>query len=297
MAISNLSLTIATKSAINGFKQGFPAINTISTKFDTLAGEAGDTVKVPVVDLQSQAQEMGDAGYDFKGVDATGVDVKIGAPIGVPIAISDAEISAMGVEALGNFFEQQGMILGRAVFNKMVGLIKASAVAGVSAFNAETFDATNVNELRAWCNQAGYPITPRNLILDSTFVKPLFDDDAIKTASAYGDDGVIKSGSVGKLYGFDIFEVPQMPDNGENLKGFVIHPSGIAFASKVIKPFDEAVANKVQAVQYLTDSKSGLSLEYRKFYDPRSRKTNTVLEISCGFALANANAIRRITGA
>ena len=295
--LTNLAITQAAKHAINGFKQGFPILSALSTRFDLDAGEAGDTVKVPVVDLTTTAQEQGAGGYDFKSVDATGVDVKIGTTLGVPITIADKDFSAMGKEAFGNYFEQQGMILGRAIFERLVGAIKAAVVTGATSVNGETFDATNVNEIRSLCTQGGWPLAPRNLIIDSTLVKPLFDDDAIKTASAYGDAGVIKDGSIGKLYGFDIFEVPQMPDNGEGLKGIAIHPSGIAFASKVIKPMDEAVANKVQSVQYLPDANSGLTLVYRKFYDANAKAMRTVLEIDFGFAIANAKAIRRIVGA
>lgn len=297
MALTNLNLTIASRSAINGFKLGFVSLSALSTKFDIQAGEAGDTVKVPVVDLQTDAQDIGDNGYDFKGIDANGVDVKINKAIGVPIKISDYEVSVMGKEALGNYFEQQGQILGRAVFKRIVSSLTAEAVANAITVNAETFDATTVNEIRSLCTADGYPITPRNLILDSTLVKPLFDDDAIKTASAYGDSKVIKDGSIGKLYSFDIFEVPQLPNNAENLKGFVIHPSGIAFASKVVKPFDEEVANKVQTLQYMTDPASGLTLVYRKFYDPYTQSTKTVLEINCGWKIANTKAIRRIVSA
>lgn len=296
MALTNLQLTIAAKKVIQGFKRGFPALSIISTKFEEGVSEPGDKIKVPFVDLQTEAQDfVADTGYTFKEFDSTGVDVALDKNKGVPLTITDKQMSEMAENALEGYFEQMGMILGLAVFKDVNSLVTKAGVGDDGTTVAlDTFDASEVNKLRRICTDDAWPMLPRGLVLDSSLTEPLFNDDALKTASALGSDEVIRDGAIGKLYGFDVYEASQLPDNSENLVGYAIHPSAIALASKACAPSDPKVAALVEDLQYIPDPQTGLTFVYRRWYDSNLKKTKTVLEVYYGRSLVNKKAVKRL---
>ena len=296
MALTNLQLTIAAKKVIQGFKRGFPALSIISTKFEEGVSEPGDKIKVPFVDLQTEAQDfVAGTGYTFKEFDSTGVDVALDKNKGVPLTITDKQMSEMAENALEGYFEQMGMILGLAVFKDVNSLVTKAGVGDDGTTVAlDTFDASEVNKLRRICTDASWPLMPRGLVLDSSLTEPLFNDDALKTASALGSDEVIREGAIGKLYGFDVYEAAQLPANSENLVGYAIHPSAIALASKACAPADPNAAALVEDLQYIPDPQTGLTFVYRRWYDSDLKRVKTVLEVYYGRALVNKNAIKRL---
>jgi hypothetical protein len=96
--------------------------------------------------------------------------------------------------------------------------------------------------------------------------------------------------------GFDFYEIPTLPDNGENLVGFAVSPSAIFVATAPITPVEE-VRNAGTSYFMAVDPASGVALSYRAFGNSQLDNAVHIIECSYGYALGNANALKRITSA
>jgi hypothetical protein len=98
------------------------------------------------------------------------------------------------------------------------------------------------------------------------------------------------------VFGFDYVELPTIPGNSENLTGFAVHPSAILVATAPIPPTEE-VRRAGTSYEFVTNPETGVSLELRSFGNPTLDRGEHYIECNYGFALGNANALKRITSA
>ena len=85
-------------------------------------------------------------------------------------------------------------------------------------------------------------------------------------------------------------ETDCVPDNGENLAGFVAHPSAMAVAMRYLQPianYDEAGA--------VTDPVTGLTFGYLRFTDTSANKVFITLEALYGYRVVRKDALQRIS--
>jgi len=87
-----------------------------------------------------------------------------------------------------------------------------------------------------------------------------------------------------------------IPANGENLVGFVAHPSAMLVAFAPIEPHPNVRKNLVSYERF-EDDQVGLTLELREWGDPDSDTGKTTLECNYGKAVGEAAALSRITSA
>lgn len=174
-------------------------------------------------------------------------------------------------------------------------LVTAANFAGatIAAGAASAFDLDEVLALRRLCGEANWPQVPRSLILDGAYWENLHKDSRLGNQN-YGSAGAATEGAVsGKVGGFTPYEVPLLPDNGlEKIVGAAIYPSAILTAFAPIRPHPALM--KVIDYQVVTDSDTGLSLEYRQFVDPVKDTVNEVIECNYGFSVGESAALKRI---
>jgi hypothetical protein len=94
-----------------------------------------------------------------------------------------------------------------------------------------------------------------------------------------------------RIYGFDVYETTIMPDNGENLVGFVAHPRGMVVAMRYLQPLRPESYLESGAI---TDPETGITLGYRRFYDNDSGKEIAAFECVYGRRTAITDGILRI---
>jgi hypothetical protein len=95
---------------------------------------------------------------------------------------------------------------------------------------------------------------------------------------------------INRLAGLNVYETDCVPDNGENLAGFVTHPSAMAVAMRYLQPianYDEAGA--------VTDPVTGLTFGYLRYTDTTSNKVYITLECLYGYQVIRPAALQRIT--
>ena len=107
----------------------------------------------------------------------------------------------------------------------------------------------------------------------------------------------MREGAVGRLAGFDIYDHPGMPDNGENLVGAALLPYCILTAFAPIEPAEEVLHNMSAYRKYTDPDGTGLTLEYRAYGDPDSDSVKRIIEVNYGYAKGDTAQLKRITSA
>lgn len=180
------------------------------------------------------------------------------------------------------------------ILNHVLGIINAANYGAAAVTTvAPLFDSEDLADLKLACKDWDEGL--RSLVLDSEYDAALLKDSTFKSAMNAGTDRAIREGKIAPIvFGFNYFEHPSIPENGEGLKGFAAHKAAILFAQAPVPPSAEVV-NGGTTYSVATDPASGVSLEYRSFGDSQADRAVHIIEASYGFAKGNGNALKRIT--
>lgn len=140
-------------------------------------------------------------------------------------------------------------------------------------------------------NKLPWPEVGRGLLLTPDYDTNLFKDASVGDASQYGAANVIQEGRLPRIMGFDYAQSAAIPSNGENLTGLVTYKSSILIACSPVPPADNG---NIVDYRTVTDEDSGITLEYRKWFEPQMDAVREVIEVNYGYGKGEQLALKRI---
>jgi hypothetical protein len=242
-------------------------------------------VKVPFYALETLASKDFDGSYNFAGADGgpgSSKDVEVNKRKYQALEFTSKELRCNSVVDLNMVMQLKIEKLAEDVLNDIFSEFTiANYGAAIFTGAASTFDRDDVVDLGVTVGQAHWPSTGRALILESAYIGALVKDmNAVDTQMG---DELRREGRIGRCGGWDLFEHPNMPVNGENRVGAALLPYALLTAFSPIEPADE-VRDNLSDYRAYTDEKTGLTLEYRSWGDPDSDKAKRVVEVNYGKA-------------
>jgi hypothetical protein len=111
-------------------------------------------------------------------------------------------------------------------------------------------------------------------------------------ASAFGSRDVISEGRVPRILGMNAYESLILPTNSISLAAMAVHPNAAAIAVRALEP---QAPSEYLAATVVNDPQSGLTLGYRRHYNPSSGKHYVSFEcvFGCSRAITGAPGQRR----
>lgn len=305
MAISNdLNIAEILDSALCAFLEAPVPMRgfAVTARKDQTPLQRGDKMLVPYYPLVTDASEDFSGTYDFTNgqPDVTTREVTVDKRKYQPIVTTSEELSRY------NFSPAE---IGKVKGNKLAIDMNADILSVVTAANygsaaftgaASAFSSDDVADIRGVCKSANWPSDQEwVLALDTDYHTSLEKDSDIKPAYSYGNSDPIQEGVFGRLSGFNVMSSNEIPGNSENLVGFAATQSAILIGNAPIAPGGgrDDIANRTVAYQVATDEATGVSLEYRKWFDANADSVREVIEVNYGYALGEAAAIKRIVSA
>ncbi len=209
--------------------------------------------------------------------------------VGVPVQFTDLEMSFSDIK-LVDMFVKPALV---ALFeNVMADLFARVTVANFSSNNiilGEDFTANNVARLSRIQTTNKVPKTPRRIICDPTYAETLKINPAIQAAYAYGGNEVISRGTIPQVYGYDIWEWNGTIPTTNNLRAIAFAPQSLLVA---IRP-PTMPRNWYGEVRNITDPLSGLTIQFRDYYDGTQQRTEWCFIF--GTQIGNPGNLTRIT--
>lgn len=222
----------------------------------------------------------------------TAVTVTLGSYVGVDLGFSDTEMSFTDVQLQELFIRPAIVALFENVMASVFALVTSSNYTANTLTTAANFNASAIAGLATSMNTDKVPSVGRALIVPPTYADTLRKDSSILPAYAIGDTAFLKEGKIPRIHGFDIHEFNgTIPSNSENLAAVALTPQAVCIAARPpVTP-----RNWAGQVTNITDPVSGLTIQYRDFYDGQEQRTQFCLIY--GTAKGNPSNLRRIRSA
>jgi hypothetical protein len=291
MATINSSLNdkLIAEAALSAFTADLDMLSAFSTSYSSEVIRKGSTVEVPLIGALT-ATTFADS-YEADGGVLGTVSVTVGTHRIVTVSLSDTEWSKSSAADIMKFATNQGKAVAQSVLEGVYALFvtTASSAAQYSATltNLSAFTITNASSLRSALNAEKAPATNRSLILNSTLYASLLSQSGLLDASQYGARDAIAEGRTPRVLGMNVMESLILPTNSITLSALAVHPNAVAVAIRALEP---QAPSEYLAAQVVTDPQSGISLGYRRHYNPGTGKHYVSFECVYG-------ASRAITGA
>lgn len=139
-----------------------------------------------------------------------------------------------------------------------------------------------------------WPKTGRGLLLNPTYDGALLKDGNFRRDLTVAGQSTVNSGQLPRVYDFDYAASAAIPTNGENLVGMAAFKSALLVAFSPVAPADNG---KIVDYRIVTDDDTGISIEYREWFDPTADKLLKVIEANYGRAPGEKHAIKRLKSA
>lgn len=211
--------------------------------------------------------------------------------VGVPVSFTDTEEAFSDVRLMEQFIEPALTELFENVMATTQALITVAAYSSNTVIAAANFTAANVAGICQTMNTNKVSTNRRTIIMPPSYAVTLKKDTAIQAAYAYGANGTIVTGKLPPVYGFDLQEWNGTIPSTNNLAAYAFAPQALLLATRVpLMP-----RNWYGEVRNITDPGSGLTIQFRDYYDGTSQRTEWCFIY--GAAVGNAGNLTRILSA
>lgn len=295
---TELKRNVILNDLMRDFKRVLLMLNVFTTKFENVPLEGTNKVTVPWYDLDTTASTDWNAANGYVFAENTTVGYR-------EVTVNKRKYKPM--DFTSDVFRRQPYFnpaqsmrlkveqLAVDVWEDILSVItEANYGAAALTLEAGTMDTDDLIGLRKIANQTDWPIVGRAAVLNSDDEASLLSDDTIKHVDKSGSNAALRDGSTGRLFGFDMYYSPRIPDNDEDLSGFICLTPAALVATAPIAPAP-GVRQNLLSYDIVTDPDTGISFEYRYWGAAQADKDYEVVECNYGFGKGNARALKRIS--
>lgn len=212
--------------------------------------------------------------------------------VGVDLGFGDTEMSFSDVKLQELYIKPAVVAIFENVMAAALALVTSANYSANTLITAANFNSANVAGLATSLNTDKVPSVGRSLIVSPTYADTLRKDTNILPAYAIGDPNFLKNGVIPRLHNFDIYEYNgTIPTNSESLAAVALAPQAICMAARV----PATPRNWAGQVSNITDPNSGLTLQFRDWYDGQEQRTQLCLIY--GVQIGVVGNLRRIRSA
>lgn len=294
MANSIQSTDVTISTAIEVLESMLAPLGAFSRNFANEYSGRGTTVKVPIVDSSSSARDYTttgtSAGYEAGGEsDVSTVDIAVSEVV-KSFSLSDNELYKSPVN-LQNYIQANANAFGKFLLEKVKSAVETGTATATKS--ATTFDLATVKSLVKKLDSTGTSATNRHLVLSSNAHNNLLPS----TQDTFGQNqGVMQSGSLGKIYGMDVHQtsVLEQGNTASKCVGFASANDGIVLVNRLPETLGRET---LQAFESFTIPGLGLSVCYREHYNSATGTVWGNFTTLFGAKVGNADAIAWVKGA
>jgi hypothetical protein len=193
--------------------------------------------------------------------------------VGVSLGFTDRENSLSDIQLAQQFIDPAINSLCQNVFTNVASLILNASFSNV-VYTAAQFSAANVANIAGQMTTANVSLVNRHLVIKPTYALTLKTDSGVQASYAYGNNQAVSTGRVPDVFGFQVHESGlSIPTNSENLEGWACTPQALLLAARV----PALPRNWAGQVMNVTEPDSGLTVQYRDWYDGTTQRTEVCM--------------------
>lgn len=267
----------------------FPVISQITKDFSAQATKYNQQLSTRVIVPTTAVEHNATTGYS--AVDRTSVDVNvtINKQAEVTYAVTDREQSQTNRDLRNEFIATSAHALGTKILADLFATVAAASYPLSYTSSAANFDAADVRKIKTLLNKAGVLDLNRFGVINSDFAEGLGLDNIIVANPNGANPDFLASGMLPKIHNFLLSEYASLPDNGEKLAGIFGTAESIVMASRLPDVAGDA-AELPGVISNVTEPNSGLSIQFRRYYDMLAAKLSVSMTVMYGFGVGLSEA-------
>lgn len=270
-------------------------LNIWSTDLSSEVVAPGSAVVVPLFgNVTSTSFVQGASAYEGTGGTISAITVTMDKRYITPVDLTPQQIAdSSNARRLDAF----GMQLAQATANKL--LQDVFSVLTTTNFGAAVLTTASANYSRTQLIEARKQMIAAGVRGQKSFVgnlsveAALLGDTNLVLALNRGDTNAIKEGTLGKLFGLDIYGTDVLPTNSISLIGFVAGQEGVAVAMRNLGNY--LPQEEYSAFEQYVDADSGISMLYTRHWNRSSGKWFINTHVLFGYSAAVTGAVKLFT--
>jgi len=211
--------------------------------------------------------------------------------IGVPVQFTDHEMTFADVKLMDMFVKPAISALFENVMATQLALVTVASFASNNVIAAADFTAANVARIGRIQTALKVPKTPRHIIASPTYCEVLKKDTALQAAYAYGPGSTIRTGDIPMVYNYNVHEWEGTIPTTNNLAAIAYVPQALLLAVRA----PALPRNWYGEVRNITDPNTGLTIQFRDYYDGSQQRTEWCFFYGC--SIGNPGGLTRILSA
>ena len=254
---TDLQMKTTSEFALQSLHAKIAPIIDFSHSFRELEDRVGAAVVVPSFTLTDAAEFDASTNNYFSGTkDVVGETINVDSHLVKSCMYTDRDVVETDVQFARDYGIGIGDCLGRAIYNKVIGLLNDTNVTATATLGGTA--KINFAELFATVYEKGLDIDQTVLMLTPEYFAKLL---GALDANVYGGDEAIRGGRIPGLYGFKA--VVCTPGLASTWKGCLADVNSIGCAARYLAPMAGAYVNTWQS----SDPESGMPIGFREGCD------------------------------
>jgi hypothetical protein len=281
------------RRALETLLESFPVLRLFSADFSAEQGLFGQTIQcqIPVAFSAADDYDTTD-GYEPQDVDTVDCPVVLNQHKHVTYCFNDQEVNSTNVDLVERFARNAAHAIGLSMLTEIFKLITTTNYTNESAVISTDFFSGSLVAVNSKLTTRKVPSLGRFGMLNSDYIAELFGDAQVVANPGDARD-TLHTGQLGRIHGINVFEYPALPNNSENLVGFVCTPESILLATRI----PQIPVNAPGDISVVVEPNSGIGLQVRQWYDFKLGKTFRTFTLMFGVAKGNVDCLERIVSA
>jgi hypothetical protein len=271
-----MALTLTTKEIlldiIRSFTKQIPALNRMGTDFRPDRLKLNQTYIAHIPGLPAVADySAAQGGYKNGAQSARGlltdVPIVVTNHKHVPLKWTHLDSIQDNKQSYGEVIGNAGYVLAKAVIDDLLAKVLAANFSEESAIAVEDASLEAFTQITGQMNKRGALTNGRAVIINTDVANVFGSDSRVASKDYHGQQtGGTSLRRWSNVAGFaDIFEYPDMPDNGEDLIGFAFDPRAFALLAGIPDGFRSPVAAQLgipdsMGFESVTDPDTGITM-------------------------------------
>ena len=281
-SFSGITAAEIAQLTLAGVVTKLPILNVIATDLSADIAQGGSSVSTRVATVATASLFSAGNAADSNSTAEYAITLNSDA-VGVTVALTDYEVSTSKLADLQRIFIGPVVnAITKKVNNDVLALVTGSIHSSSYSGSIANFDTDEISDSIA--DLELYSYTPENVVLAPSLANVV--RKSLATYTVLGSDQVLRTGEIGKVFGQNVWTTNGTFKN--NILGFICGKNALIMASRTMK----TPANFPGSIEVVTDPASGLTLEFRQWYDATNRKNYMSMGILYGVARGVPEALR-----
>jgi len=249
---------------------------------DIAAFQVGDTLNIPYPGTFVANDKAANTNVTMQVPTASTTTVSLNKHKEVSFIVEDAARATANQDIMQRYMEAAIIPIAEQIESDLLAL-GSTFTSSVGTYGTDITAAT-VRLARKQLNDNKAPVDGRALIVSDKDEIALLGDTNLQNYFAFAQTQGVAEGSIGRLYGFDVYSSQLVPTSGTspvNTKNIAFHPGALILA---MRGLPEAPAGSGAQTSVVTDPVSGLTLRVTVAYNPANLGVQVTTDVLYGVA-------------